>query len=127
MKDYSWNEHDNIREFSLELNNPDIGFVGSAFVAVLESHGMPTRQISMTTKSVIIDGEDYDLEKAIKLSGREISLDTTSITIDEDGGIDSSNSSSRLAHSKSRISLHGIEVPSSLFPETCSPNHCVLL
>lgn len=74
----------------------------------------------MTTKTVEIDGEDYDLKKTLRLSGKEISLDTTTITIDEDGGIDSSDSSSRLAHSKSRISLHGIEVPSSLFPETWS-------
>lgn len=120
LKNYSWDKHDNIREISVEFNNPDVGFVGSAVVAVLESHGIPTGQISMTTKSVLIDGENYDLEKAIRLSGKEISLDTTSITIDEDGGIDSSNSSRRLAHSKSRISLHGIEVPSSLFPETWS-------
>jgi len=120
LKNYSWDERDNIREFSVEFNNPDVGFVGSAVVAVLESHGIPTDQISMTTKSVLIDGENYDLEKAIRLSGKEISLDTTSITIDEDGGIDSSNSSSRLVHSKSRISLHGIEVPSSLFPESWS-------
>ncbi len=120
LKNYSWDEHDNIREFSVELNNPDVGFVGSAVVAVLESHGIPTGQISMTKKSVTIDDENYDLEKAIRLSGKEISLDTTSITIDEDGGIDSSDSSSRLVHSKSRISLHGIEVPSSLFPESWS-------
>lgn len=118
LKDYSWDQHDNIREFSIELDNSDIGFVGSAVVAVLESHGLPTNKISVHSKSVAIDGEDYDLEKTIGLSGREISLYTTSITIDEDGGIESSNSSSRLTHSKSLISLHGIEVPTSLFPET---------
>lgn len=120
LKDYSWDEHDNIREFSINLDNPEVGFIGSAVVAVLESHGKPTDKISMTTKSVMIDGENYDLEKALDLSGKEISLNTTSITIDEDGRIDSSNSSSRLVHSKSRISLHGIEVPSSLFPELWS-------
>lgn len=117
LKDYSWGQHDNIREFYIEMDNPDIGFVGSAVVAILESHGLPTNQISMNSKSVAIDGENYDLEKAIRLGGKEIILDTTSITIDEDGSIESSNSSSRLAHSKSRISLHGIEIPSSLFPD----------
>lgn len=120
LKNYSWDEHDNIREFSIKFGNPDIGFVGSVTVAVLESYGSPTGQISMTAKTVTIDGESYDLEKAIRLNGKDISLNTTSITIDEDGGIDSSDSSSRLAHSKSRISLHGIEVPSNLFPETWS-------
>lgn len=117
MKDYSWRDHDNIKLFPIEFNNLSSGFLGSAIVAVLESHGNPIDQISMTTKRVIIEDEYYDLEKTLKLSGKEISLETTSITIDEDGTIESSNSSSRLAHSKSRISLHGIEVPSSLFPD----------
>lgn len=118
LKNYTWEEHENIREFSVELNNPDTGFVGSAVVAVLESHGIPKDQVSMTRKSVTIDGESYDLEKTIRLSGKEISLNSTSISIDEDNKIDLSNSSSRLVRSESRISLHGIEVPSSLFPET---------
>ena len=118
LKDYSWDQNDNIREFPIDLNNSDIGFVGSAVIAVLESHGITRKQISMNSKSVVIDDENYDLEKAIRLSGKEISLDTTSITIDEDGNIDSSTSSTRLTHSKSRISLHGIEIPSNLFPES---------
>ncbi|WP_232411310.1 MULTISPECIES: ATP-binding protein [unclassified Methylophilus] len=117
LKNYSWNSHENIREFVIEFNKPELGFIGSAVVAILESHGLPIDQISMTTKSVEIDGENYNLEKSIELEGKEISLSTTSITIDEDGRIESSNSSSRLAHSKSRISFHGIEVPSSLFTD----------
>lgn len=117
LKDYSWDEHDNIREFIIEMDNPNVGFVGTAVVAVLESHGMPAGKISMTTKSIMIDNESYDLEKEIRLSGKEISLNTTSITIDEDGGINASDSSTRLVRSKSRISLHGIEIPSNLFPD----------
>lgn len=120
LKDYSWDEHDNIREFTIQLDNPDVGFIGTVTVAILESHGMPIGQITMTTKSVMIDDESYDLEKSIRLSGTEISLNTTSITIDEDGGIDSSTSSTRIAQSKSRISLHGIEIPSDLFPNSWS-------
>ncbi|MEQ1776986.1 MAG: ATP-binding protein [Nitrosomonas sp.] len=117
LKDYSWDKHENIREFTIELNDPNKGFVGSAIVAVLESHGTPTEQIAITTKSITIDEETYDLEKNIQLCGEGISLSTTSITIDEDGNIKQSSSSSRLARSISRLSLHGIEVPSTLFPE----------
>ncbi len=120
LKDYSWEKHKNIREFNIELDNPNAGFIGTAIVAILESRGLPTGQISIKTKSVRIDDDNYDLEKSIRLYGKEISLNTTSITIDEDGGIDSSDSSTRLARSKSRISLHGIEIPSSLFPDSWS-------
>ena len=48
--------------------------------------------------------------------GNKISESTTSITIDENGNIDRSDSYNDLCKSVSRLSLHGIEVPSSLFP-----------
>jgi len=109
LKNYSWDEHENIRELEVELDNPEDGFVGSVVVAVLETHGNPTDNITVRTKSVIIDGESYDLEKDMRLNGDNISLSTTSITIDEDGKIEQSNSSRYLAKSQSRVSLHGIE------------------
>lgn len=120
LKNYSWDEHENIQIFSIKFDNPEVGIVGSAVAAVLISHGKPVNQISMATKSVLIDGENYDLEKNIRLIGSEIRFDTTSITIDEDGGIESSNSTTRLARSRSQLSLHGIEVPMSLFPDSWS-------
>ncbi len=118
LKNYSWNEHENIRELEVELDNPEDGFVGSVVVAVLETHGDPTENITVSAKSVIIDGASYDLEKDMRLDGDHISLSTTSITIDEDGKIEQSNSSRHLAESQSRVSLHGIEIPSTLFPES---------
>lgn len=118
LKNYSWDEHENIREFNVEFNNPENGFVGSAVAAVLERRGLPTAEVIVTAKSVIIDGNSYNLDKAISLSGDHISLNTTSITINEDGNIEQSSSSSHLAKSQSRLSLHGIEVPSTLFPDS---------
>jgi len=117
LKDHSWSPHENIRELEIEFDNPEKGFIGSAVIAILESHGLPTDQISMNSKSVEIDGESYTLDKTITLRGKEIRLTSTSITIDEDGGIDSSESINTLRRSTSRFSFHGIEVPSNLFPE----------
>ena len=85
---------------------------------MLESHGKPVSNIEMTSKSVEIDGSNYELNKSIKLSGDKIRLHTTSITIDEDGDIEQSSSESGLARSESKLSLHGIEVPTTLFPES---------
>lgn len=118
LRNHSWDEHENIREFNLTFNNQDNGFIGSAVMAILESHGAPTESIEMTSKSIEIEGDSYSLEKSIKLSGNEISESSTSITIDENGSIDSSDSHNVLYKSTSRLSLHGIEVPSTLFPQT---------
>jgi molecular chaperone HtpG len=72
----------------------------------------------MTSKSIEIEGDSYNLEKSISTGGKEIHESTTSITIDENGQIDQSSSCNFLFKSQSRLSLHGIDIPSSLFPES---------
>ena len=59
----------------------------------------------------------YDLEKSISMKDNEINLKSASITIDDEGMIDHSTLNSTLVKSKSRISLHGVEIPTTLFPE----------
>ena len=116
LKKHSWEEHDNIREFSLLFKDISKGFVGSAIIGVLESHGCPTSKVEMTSRTIEIEGDSYDLDKNISMSTNEINESTTSITIDENGSIDHSDSYTVLCNSKSRLSLHGIEIPSTLFP-----------
>ncbi|MCK4815534.1 ATP-binding protein, partial [bacterium] len=118
LKARSWDKNENIREFGIEFSDPKKGFVGSAIIAILESHGIPTATIEMTSRSIKIEGDSYDLDKSISARGHEISESTTSITIDENGDIDRSDSYNDLCKSVSRLSLHGIEVPSTLFPSS---------
>ena len=118
LKDHTWDEHQNIREFNIEFNDVKQGFVGSAVVAILERHGLPTSSIEMTSNSIVIEGESFDLDKKISMGSNEIDESTTSITIDENGTIEPSDTYRSLCKSKSRLSLHGIEVPSTLFPES---------
>jgi len=117
LKNHTWDEHDNIKEFKIELDDGTKGFKGSAVVAILESNGVPVSSIEMTSRSIDIEGESFPLEKNLRMSSNEICESTTSITIDENGSIDQSDSKSDLCKSKSRLSFHGIEVPTSLFPE----------
>jgi molecular chaperone HtpG len=118
LADYSWNKNQNIRELELEFIDPAKGFVGTAFVAIMESHGAPASEVNMTSKSVTIDDESYELKKQLKLDGNDISLSTTTISIDEKGAITSSSMASMVFQSRSKISLHGIEVPMTLFPRS---------
>lgn len=118
LKDYSWDENENIRTFEIPLNKKEIGILGSATVAILESHSKPVKNIDLNSRDVEIEGETYTLEKNIRLSENSISESSKSITINDDGEINEESSSREFARSKSRLSLHGIEVPTSLFPET---------
>ncbi len=117
LKDYSWREHDNIKEFNIELSDETTGFIGSAIIAILERRSIPVKEFKVSSNFVEINGDSYDLEKSINMNGNTIELTSTSITIDDEGDIDDSTLQSTLAKSKSRISLHGIEIPTTLFPE----------
>ena len=116
LKDRTWDQHDNIREFVIDFDDKEKGFVGSVVVAILESHDMPVSSLEMTSRSVEIEGEHYSLAKSLQMRNNKIHESTTSITIGEDGEIDHSEPYSYLCKSESQLSLHGIEVPSTLFP-----------
>lgn len=116
LKDFSWREHDNIRMFEIKLNNKKEGILGSAVVAILESHGEPLSNIELNSRDVEIEGDTYTLERSISIKENAIEETSKSITINDDGDINEDDSFSEFAKSKSKLSLHGIEIPSSLFP-----------
>lgn len=118
LKTHYWKDHENIKTINITFTDHKLGFVGSAIIGILESYGKPTLSIEMTPKSIEIDGDSYILGKSITMGSTEINMNTTSISIDEDGSINSSEGYSTLAKSDSRLSLHGIEVPTTLFPES---------
>lgn len=116
LQDYTWKEKENIKTFEISFSKKDDGFVGTAIAAILESHGKPIEKVELTSREVEIDGKYYTLERSLTISENLIKENSKSITIDEDGEINENSSHSEYARSKSRISLHGIEIPSSLFP-----------
>lgn len=117
IKDHSWDQNENLKFIEFKINKADIGIVGSATVAILESHNKPIEKIELNSRDVEVEGEIYTLERELQIAVNSIKEYSKSITISDDGDIRTDNSSSTLAQSKSKLSLHGIEVPSSLFPE----------
>jgi len=118
LKDHTWKTHENVKVFEIPLNNLEIGIIGSATAAILESQDKPVRNIELNSRDVEIEGEMYTLEKEITISENSICESSKSITITDDGEISESSLTSEFARSKSRLSLHGIEVPSTLFPNS---------
>jgi molecular chaperone HtpG len=118
IKDSTWNENENIKLFEISLDKKEEGILGSAVIAILESHGKPVDKIDLNSKSIEIEGDLYTLEKSITVSVNSISESSKSITINDEGEISEEDSSRELARSNSRLSLHGIEVPTTLFPQS---------
>jgi len=117
LADSDWAENENIKKIEFRIDDESSGIVGSVIVAILEKHEMPCTEIATGSKSIRIEDTDYDLEKVTRMETNEIDSSSTSITIDEDGCVSQSDSYSTHAKSKSSISLHGIEIATSLFPE----------
>lgn len=117
LKPGKWVQHENIREFHISLTDAKIGIVGSVVVGVIEHQGAPVDKIEVKSKEVKIEGVTYSLDKKIFLSSAEIRSTSSTISIDDSNEIKSSNFNTGLAQSVSRLSLHGIDVAASLFPQ----------
>lgn len=118
FKDYSWDENENIKFIEVKIDRVDIGILGSATVAILESHNKPVGNIELNSRDIEVEGETYTLERELRIGINSIKESSKSITINDNGDIRTDDSSSNLAESKSKLSLHGIEIPTSLFPES---------
>jgi len=114
LKDYTWREEDNVKEFKIAIDQD--GFFGNALIAVLEKDGTPVQKINKLSKQIVIDEDVFDLNMEIRLGENEIDKSSSIIDIDDEGKIKSSSHRTVLAESKSRFSLHGINYAGSLFP-----------
>lgn len=117
LKDYSWKENENIRTFEIPIDKKEIGIIGSAVVAILESQNKPVDKIDLNSRDIEIEGVSYSLTKNLRLAENKITQESKSITINDEGEIKEDSSTQQFASSKSRLSLHGIEVPTTLFPD----------
>jgi len=117
LKDYSWDKNENIKVVEITLDKKEDGIIGSALVAILESKNKPVENIELHSLDVIVGDDNYTLKKKLWISTNAITQETNSLTVNDNNEISEDSSTSRLAVSKSRLSLHGIEVPASLFPE----------
>lgn len=117
LLDYSWNDKKNIRKIDIDLTCEEYGFKGKGCIGILIKNGSPVEEIEILSKDVEIDGEIYTLSSNIKYDTNCISEMSTSISVVEDGEIDTNTSWSKQFESKSALSIHGIEVPYNLFPD----------
>lgn len=115
LKDYTWDANENVKVFEMEIDDKKACIIGSVVVGILERNGLPESKVDLTSKKIEIEGNNYELKKSLSFSSSEISQNTTSITITDEGEIKQEDSYTVLSKSKSRLSLHGIEVPTSLF------------
>lgn len=117
LKDYHWKTDNNIKEIKIDLSSEEYGFNGKAIVGIIVSKKKPVERIEVATKEVEIDGQRFDISMEMFYENGKISKSSQSISLDDEGEIETGSSYSTLLSSKSSFSIHGIEFPNSLFPE----------
>ena len=117
LRDQTWDYNENIKTFEINFNNPEMGIIGSAIVAIVEQNSLPVPQVHLNTRHVAIEGNNYALTKILTYGSNSIASEAQSITVNDTGGINQYSYSNNLSESRSKISLHGIEIPTTVFPK----------
>ncbi|MBU5484265.1 ATP-binding protein [Clostridium sp. MSJ-11] len=122
LQDYTWkrdsfSEKDNIKIINIDLNSSEYSFRGNASIAYIVSNGIPVNKVELVSKDVLVDGECYSLAYDISYGTNGINKNSTQIEINENGEIESNHSFTVISKSKSAVSIHGIDVPCSLFSD----------
>jgi len=126
LRSYQWSDNNNnLRQIEFKFNCD--GLEGGAVVGFITKDGMPVTEIEILNESVEVNGEEYELSLEMKYDFNEIRKSSQSISIDDDGDINSDNNYSTVAESKSRFSIHGITFPGKIFPDYMSRNKNAML
>ncbi len=117
LLDYTWHSKQNITKIDIDLTCEDYGFKGKGCVGILIKSNKPANEVEILSKDIIIDGEVFTLSADIKYGTNCIKENSTKITVNEDGQINTETSYYERFKSKSSLSSHGIEVPCKLFSD----------
>lgn len=115
-RDYSWENEDNIETIKFDLNDANKGFRGKAEIAyIATSKGQILESLNICQKEVIVENDTYTLSSSISYATNCIEKTSTSLEVNEEGEIESYEGSREITKSSSLLSIHGIDVPCSLF------------
>lgn len=117
LRNHGWKKSEYIREVKISLNSEIKGFKGEAIIGILEHDDLPVTIIDGMYKTVTIEDEDFNLENKLELKDNEVEKVGSTIEVDIDSGIDTSESFVNIVRSKSRLSIHGISFPDGIFPD----------
>lgn len=114
--EYSWSKEDNIKIVSFDLNDNDKGFRGKAEIAyIVNHHNQILEELDICKKEVMVEDESFTLSSSISYATNCILKSSSSIEVDEDGDVNAHDSFREICKSSSCLSIHGIDVPYSLF------------
>ncbi|NCD08758.1 MAG: metal-dependent phosphohydrolase [Negativicutes bacterium] len=126
--DYTWSREDNIKTVSISLDCPEQGFSGKAEIAfIVSNNGEIMESLDICKKNVEVDGNFYTLSSSISYADNCIHKHSINLEIDENASVQTNSSYREINNSASSISIHGINVPCSLFRNYTNYNQKAVL
>ncbi|WP_161888375.1 HD domain-containing protein [Pontibacter russatus] len=115
-QDMNWLQNDEkIRDFRLEFDGEE-GITGACIVAILEENEMPVASLSSTSKEIKVEDEQFLLKTHWNVEVNRISKKVQTIEWDSAQGKTAVKELPvYYRESRSKLSLHGIEIPMSIF------------
>ena len=115
LKGDTWKENEFTKYYEIKYDNfEEDGFRGKALIAVLVNNEGPFLKNKLDNLPVDVNSVKFELKRDIVADGRSNKFSSTSITYDKEGKVIDKEDSIRTNSSKSKFSLHGIEVDHSL-------------
>jgi hypothetical protein len=102
---------------NIDLTCDKYSFKGKGCVGIIVKNNLPVEKIEILSNEVEINGETYKLSSNIKYGINCINENSTKLSVDVDGTIDTEDFILEKCNSKSSLSIHGIEVPCNLFSD----------
>jgi molecular chaperone HtpG len=109
--------NEKLREFRINFNGQD-GIEGACIASIFEQNGEPQSKITAEPKVVLIDNQPITLESTWFILPNRFYKTSQNVDWDTNAQkVSVSNTNSAVRESKSRIALHGVAIPTSVFAE----------
>jgi len=111
----TWSPHINFKNVRLEFDGSK-GIYGACEVGLLEEAGIPVKNVKQVSKPLFVEGKELIITTEILLDTNQYKKNSQTIVPESIGnGIRTTPSMSTSRESRSKLALHGVEIPMSLF------------
>ena len=122
-KTYSWEDLDVVQEYVIEFKKEEnLGFEGKVLVGILFHEDKPIDNSELNNKTYKLDEEDFEFKRKVRAANNGYIFDSKGVAYDKNGDLKPKENTNWVCNSKSIMSLHGIEISTTLFPNTTSNN-----
>jgi len=112
---YYYTHNENIKTFDIIFDGLE-GIIGRAEVLVIEENGFPVVRLESLSEPININGVDVSFESTILLGENRITKSFEQLDVDKlPDEIIKQRNTSTIRDSASKIALHGVEIPVSIF------------